>query len=91
MMAGAVVFADALLLIIGLINIFQGFVALFSDERLVLTRKHLVLVDTTGWGWTLLISGLLMLAMGAGLLAAQTWAKITAIVLVSLHTVIQIF
>jgi hypothetical protein len=90
-MAGAVVFAGALLLIIGLINIFQGFVALFSDERLVLTREHLVLVDTTGWGWTLLISGLLMLAVGAGLLAAQTWARITAIVLVSLHAVIQVF
>jgi hypothetical protein len=32
-----------------------------------------------------------MLAVGAGLLAAQTWARITAIVLVSLHAVIQVF
>jgi hypothetical protein len=90
-MAGFVVFAGAMLLVTGLVNIFQGFVALFSDERLVMTRDKLVVVDVTGWGWTLLISGLLLIAVGAGLLATQTWARITAIVLVCLHAVTQIF
>jgi hypothetical protein len=89
--AGFVVFAGAMLMVIGLINIFQGFVALFSDDRLVVTQEKLIAVNVTGWGWTLIISGLLLLAVGAGLLAAQTWARITAIVLVSLHAVIQIF
>jgi hypothetical protein len=89
--AGFVVFAGAMLMVIGLINIFQGFVALFSDDRLVVTREKLVAVNVTGWGWILIISGLLLLAAGAGLLAAQTWARITAIVLVSVHAVIQIF
>jgi len=89
-MAGFVVFAGALLMVIGLVNIFQGFIALFSDERLVMTPNKLVVVDTTGWGWTLVVSGLLLLAVGAGLLMAQTWARITAIVLVCLHAVTQI-
>jgi len=89
-MAGFVVFAGALLMVIGLINVFQGFVALFSDEHLVLTPTKLVVVDTTGWGWILLISGLLLMAAGAGLLAAQTWARIVAIVLVCLHAVFQV-
>jgi hypothetical protein len=89
-MAGFVVFAGAMLMVIGLINIFEGFVALFSDERLVLTPDQLVIVDVTGWGWTLLIFGLLLMAVGAGLLAAQTWARITAIVLVCLHAVVQV-
>jgi hypothetical protein len=89
-MAGTVVFAGALLLVVGLVNIFQGFIALFSDERLVLTRRNLIIVDVTGWGWFLTISGLLMLAVGAGLLVAQTWARIAAIVLVCLHAVTQI-
>jgi len=89
-MAGFVVFAGALLMVIGLINVFQGFVALFSDERLVLTPSKLILVDTTGLGWILLISGLLLMAVGAGMLAAQTWARIAAIVLVCLHAVLQV-
>lgn len=89
-MTGTVVFAGSLLLVVGLVNIFQGFIALFSDERLVLTRRNLVIVDVTGWGWFLTISGLLMMAVGAGLLVAQTWARITAIILVCLHAVTQI-
>jgi hypothetical protein len=89
-MTGFVVFAGLLLLVIGMVNIFQGFVALFADERLVLTRNNLVVVNVTAWGWLLVISGLLMLAVGAGLLSGATWARITAIVLVGLHAVTQI-
>ena len=88
-MAGFVMFAGSLLMVIGLVNVFEGLIALFSDERVVMTRNNLVVVDVTGWGWTLLISGLLLMAVGAGLLVAQTWARITAIVLVCLHAVVQ--
>lgn len=89
-MTGFVVFAGALLMMTGLINVFEGLIALFADKRLVITRDHLVIVGVTGWGWTLLIFGLLLMAVGAGLLWAQTWARITAIVLVCLHAVTQI-
>ncbi|TCC07815.1 DUF7144 family membrane protein [Kribbella soli] len=89
-MTGFVVFAGALLMVIGLVNVFEGFVALFSDERLVMTPTKLVLVDVTGWGWFLLIFGLLLMAVGGGLLVAQTWARITAILLVCLHAVVQV-
>lgn len=89
-MAGTVVFAGALMLIIGLVNIFQGFIALFAGDRVLMTEDNLVIVDTTGWGWALVISGLLLLAVGAGLLVAQTWARIAGIVLVCLHAVTQV-
>ncbi|MET9316118.1 hypothetical protein ABZX12_30240 [Kribbella sp. NPDC003505] len=89
-MAGLVVFAGVMLVVIGLVNVFEGFVALFDDERLVITPDKLIVVDVTGWGWFLLISGLLLLAVGCGLLAAQTWARITAIVVVGLHVILQI-
>jgi len=90
-MTGFVVFAGSMLLVIGLINIFQAFIALFADERVLVTRENLVLVDLTAWGWVLLISGFLMLAVGSGLLTAQTWARVAAIVIVCLHAVTQIF
>jgi len=89
-MAGFVVFAGAMLMVTGLLNVFEGLVALFSDDRLVMTPNKLVVVDTTGWGWTLLIFGLLLMAVGGGLLTAQTWARITAILVVCLHAVVQI-
>jgi hypothetical protein len=88
--AGFIVFAGTMLLVIGMVNVFEGLIALFDDERVVMTRNNLVIVDLTGWGWTLLISGLLMIAAGVGLLAAQTWARITAIVIVSLHLLTQV-
>ncbi|MEU8225699.1 hypothetical protein [Kribbella sp. NPDC048915] len=89
-MAGLVVFAGVLLVVTGLVNVFEGFIALFDDERLVITPDNLVVVDTTAWGWVLLISGVLLLAVGCGLLAAQTWARIAAIVVVGLHAVLQV-
>ncbi|MFC6157232.1 DUF7144 family membrane protein [Kribbella jiaozuonensis] len=89
-MAGFVVFAGTMLMVIALINIFEGLLAIFSDEELVLTRNNLIVVDVTGWGWTLVISGLILFAVGAGLLLMQTWARIVGIVVVGLHLVSQI-
>jgi hypothetical protein len=88
-MTGFVMFAGAMLMVIGLINVFEGLIALFADERVVMTPNNLVVVDMTAWGWTLLISGLLLMAVGGGLLSAATWARIAAIVLVCLHAVTQ--
>ncbi|NIK59294.1 DUF7144 family membrane protein [Kribbella shirazensis] len=88
-LAGFVVFAAVLLLTIGMIHMVQGFVALVDDERLGLTADKLVIVDVTAWGWTLIVSGLLLMAVGGGLLAAAGWARIAAIVAVCLHAVTQ--
>jgi hypothetical protein len=88
--AGWVIFAGSLLLMIGAFNVIEGLVALFNDKRVLVTPERLIAVDLTGWGWTLLIFGLLMIATGAGLFAAQTWARVTAIILVGLHAVVQV-
>jgi hypothetical protein len=88
--AGSVAFAGALLMVTGLVNVFQAFVAWFSDDQLVVRRENFVVVDTTAWGWALMISGLLLMAVGGGLLAASGWARIVAIVVVGLHAVVQI-
>lgn len=89
-MAGFVVYAGTMLMIVGLINIFQGLLALFADDRLVLLPEHLVIVDVTAWGWTLIISGLLLFVVGGGLLLMQTWARIAGIVVVCLHLLTQV-
>lgn len=88
--AGMVVFAGTILLITGSINFFEGLVVLFNDERVVVLPDRFVLVDLTSWGWTLLLFGVAMFAVGAGLLATQTWARIAAIIVVGVNAVWQI-
>jgi hypothetical protein len=88
--AGTVVFAGTVLLIIGAINFLEGLIVLFNDERVVVLPDRFILVDLTSWGWTLLLFGVAMFAVGAGLLATQTWARIAAIIVVGIHAVWQI-
>ena len=88
--AGWIVFAGTMLVFIGVINIMQGIVALIWDDRVLVTPNNFVLVDLTSWGWTVLFSGLLLVAVSAGLFAGQTWARVGAIVIVILHAATQI-
>jgi len=78
------------MIVTSLINIFQGTVALFDDERVVATPEAFVLVDMTSWGWALVLFGAVMLGVGGGLLTARTWARIVAIIVVGLHAVAQV-
>src|SRR5437867_6212444 len=88
--AGWVLFAGAMLVMIGALNVLEGIFALIWDERLVVTPARLVIVDITGWGWALLVSGAIFIVAGLGLLAGQTWARVTGIVIVILHALAQI-
>jgi hypothetical protein len=88
--AGWIAFAATMLLIISGINIFQGIVALIDDERVVATADKFVLVDLTSWGWTVLLWGLLMFAVGLGLFAGMTWARVVGIIVVGLHAIAQV-
>jgi len=88
--AGMVLFAGIMLLVTGSINFFEGLIVLFNDERVVVLPDRFVVVDLTSWGWTLLLFGVAMLAVGLGLLATQTWARIAAIVVVGVHAAWQI-
>ncbi|MFG1625523.1 hypothetical protein [Kribbella sp. NPDC049227] len=89
-LAGFVVFAGALLMVEGLINVVHGLTALLSDERLGMHQERLVIVNVTAWGWVVLISGLLLIPIGGALLTGAPWSRIAGIVVVSLHAVTQI-
>jgi hypothetical protein len=88
--AGWIIFAGTLLLMLGTFNIIEGLIALFDDERLAIAAGQLVLVDITGLGWLLLIFGVVMVLAGVGLLGRQSWARVTSIILVALHALLQL-
>ncbi|HEY6593093.1 MAG TPA: hypothetical protein VI011_03130 [Asanoa sp.] len=75
---------------VGGINIFQGIIALAQGERVVAVADKFVLVDLTSWGWTLIVSGVLMLAVSFGMFLALTWARIGGIVIVAVHAATQV-
>jgi hypothetical protein len=88
--AGWISFAGTMLGLIGALHIFQGIVALISDEKSVVVSKNIIIGNLTTWGWTTLLSGVLLMAIGAGLFSGRSWARFTAIVVVVLHATSQI-
>ena len=89
-MAGWIGFAAIVLLIVGAIDFFQGLIAVFEDEYFVPTGSGFLVLDLTGWGWTMMIWGVLLVLAGLGLGAGQGWARWFAIVVVGLNFIAQL-
>ena len=89
-MAGWIGFAAIVLVIVGGIDFFQGLIAVFEDEYFVPTASGFVVFDLTGWGWAMMVWGVLLVLAGLGLAAAQGWARWFAIVVVSVNVIAQL-
>jgi uncharacterized membrane protein len=88
---GGITFAGCMLLLIGCFQAVNGLVAIFDDNFYVVTQNYTFDLDTTAWGWIHLVIGILLVITGAGLLARQTWAGVTAIFLAMLSAVANFF
>jgi hypothetical protein len=88
--AGWIRLAGIFMLIIGSIDFFQGLVAVIRSEYYQLTPNQIIVVDTTTWGWTMLIWGLLVIAAGFGLVSGASWARWFTIVAGSLNFIVQL-
>jgi hypothetical protein len=88
--SGWIVFAAFVLLIVGGMDILQGFVGIIKDEYVVATAKGVAILDVTAWGWATLIWGALLIITGLGLLGAAGWARWLAIIGVSVNAIAQI-
>jgi hypothetical protein len=89
-MSGWIGFASGLLVIIGGLDVLQGVVALFEDEYFVPTGSGFLVFDLTGWGWTMIIWGVLLVFAGIGLGAGRGWARWFAIVVISLNFIAEL-
>ena len=89
-MAGWIGFAAIVLMIIGGIDFFQGLIALLEDNYYVPTASGFLVFDLTGWGWTMMIWGVLLVLAGLGLGAGQAWARWFAIVVVGVNFFAQL-
>ena len=88
---GWVAFACAMMVVLGIIEVIQGFVAIFYDGYYRVPSSGLVVnIDFTTWGWTHLLLGLLIAASGVGLLYGNVAARILAVVLAGFSALLNL-
>ena len=87
---GWIGFAAIILILNGAFSALQAFLALLgSNTYYAATEEGLFLFDITGWGWWNLIIGLLLVLTGVALLSGATWARVLAVIVVSLSALGQ--
>jgi hypothetical protein len=87
---GWVWFAGIMLITIGVIDVFQGLIALFNDTFAVQVEAGLLVFDLTQWGWIHVILGAVLILTGIGVLGGNMWARVIGIIVVILNLLAQL-
>ncbi|MGW0331661.1 DUF7144 family membrane protein [Streptomyces sp. NPDC003011] len=87
--AGGVVFAGVLMLMNGIMAIFQGISALAKDDVWAGLGDYVYKINLTGWGVILLVLGVVAALTGGGILKGAAWARTTGIFLAALSMLAQ--
>jgi hypothetical protein len=90
--AGGVLFAGVLMFVSGILAVFQGIAAISDDDVYARVGDYVYEMNLTGWGWVLLIVGVVAAVTGWRLLKgaeSAEWARISGIVLASLSLILQ--
>ncbi|MFG2887492.1 hypothetical protein ACGFYV_35310 [Streptomyces sp. NPDC048297] len=86
---GGTVFAGVLMLVNGILAILQGISAIASDDVYARIDTYSYKINLTGWGWILIVLGVIAAITGAGILKGAEWARAVGIVLASLSLIAQ--
>jgi hypothetical protein len=85
--SGSVVLAAIMLIVGGVYHGLSGVAALFRDQVYVTTPRYTFEFDLTGWGWTHLVLGLVLVVVGFAVVQGRAWARVAGIVLAALSLV----
>jgi len=88
-MAGWVVFAAMIMVLVGGFTFIDGLVALLNRGYYG-SNPHLLLGNLQSWGWWNLIVGAVVALAGLSLFTGATWARAVAVLLASLNALSQI-
>lgn len=87
---GWVMFAGAVMFVVGVFDVIQGLVALFKEEVYIIPSSGLVVsTDYTLWGWALLIWGIILVLGALSLFSLSEAGRWFAIVVVAINMIGQ--
>jgi hypothetical protein len=87
---GLIIFAGALLLVIGFFNLLDG-IAAIANSHIFIGNAHYVVGDLRAWGWVMTIFGAVQLLAAVGLWAGNQLARWFAVAVVGLNAIGQMF
>lgn len=84
--AGWIIFAFAVMFIVGAIDIIQGIAALVKPDVYLVGENGLLLASSFDtWGWILLVWGIILVLVSVALLAARGIGRWAALVIVMVN------
>jgi hypothetical protein len=87
---GWISFAGWLMVIVGMIDFFEGLIAIIRGSYYAVTPNQIVVVNLTTWGWIMLLWGIVLVLAGLGLLSGSGWARWFTIVVGGLNFILQL-
>jgi hypothetical protein len=88
---GGMLFAAAMMVMLGIWQIFVGIAAIAEDEFFVVAPNYTYEIDTTTWGWIHLTIGVIVTLAGFFLFTGATWARVVGIALAVLSAIANFF
>jgi hypothetical protein len=89
-MAGWIVFAATMMMLIGSIDFFEGLIAVIRKQYYVLTPSQVIVFNVTTWGWLTLLWGIVLFLAGLALWSGAGWARWFTIVACSIDVIGQL-
>ncbi|MER8046801.1 hypothetical protein [Streptomyces sp. NPDC094032] len=87
--SGGTLFAGVLMLVTGIMDIFQGIVGIAEDDVYARVGDYVFKFNLTTWGWIHLILGIVVAIAGYGILKGAEWGRVAGIALASLNVLAQ--
>ncbi|AZM45885.1 hypothetical protein DMB38_08635 [Streptomyces sp. WAC 06738] len=84
---GGTVFAGVMMLVYGVLAVFQGIAGIAHDDVYARQGDYVFKFDLTTWGWIHLILGVVVAAAGLGILMGNEWARLLGVALAALAVI----
>jgi hypothetical protein len=82
---GFVVFGGMMMILVGSFNAIEGLAGIFDGGYYTTNDTALFNADLKGWGWYLLVMGVVVMVTGMGVIGGRVWARRLAVVILMLN------
>ncbi len=88
--SGLALFGGVVMLVDGIFAILNGIMGIAKDQVYLATPSYVFRFNLTAWGWIHLILGVLLVAVGYGVLRGALWGRIAGVFLASLSVIVNL-